>query len=78
MSSDEPGPSATPAYDDLPGVWTASDPLADLTGMNMFTDEIDNIDASDWDVDSDSLWGSDDGTAAIDPGDGLFDTDFPI
>jgi len=49
----------------------------DISGANMFTDEIESINASDWDVDSDLLWGSDTAEAGIDIGDGVFDTDFP-
>jgi hypothetical protein len=53
------------------------DEPGDLSGMNMFTQEIENVDASDWNVDSDSLWGGEEPDTGVDIGDGLFDTDFP-
>lgn len=53
------------------------DEHADLSGMSMFTQEIENVEASDWDVDSDSLWGGEGPDLGVDIGDGLFDTDIP-
>ena len=72
MSSDEFGRTGEPGLGDEP--W---DEPGDLSGMNMFTQEIENVDASDWKVDSDSLWGDEEFDVGADAGDGLFDTDFP-
>lgn len=69
MSSDALGPFDTPSD---------GDETYDISGANMFTEEIENINASDWDVDSDLLWGDDGAEATVDIGDGVFDTDFPI
>lgn len=76
MSNDAFGLFGTPSPDDDgPG---ADFTGADIFGANMFTEEIEGIDASDWDVDSDLLWAGDGAEATIEIGDGVFDTDFPI
>lgn len=49
----------------------------DISGANMFTEELENINTSDWDIDSGQLWGDDGEDAAIDVGDGAVDSDFP-
>lgn len=80
MSSDEFGrPGDAGLTDEPPGqLWDEpDDAFADLTGMNMFTREIENVEASDWDVDSDSLWGEEDAGLGADIGDGTFDSDLP-
>lgn len=76
MSNDVFGLFGTPSPDDDAPDDDAPD--IDISGANMFTEEIENVDASDWDVDSDLLWGNDGAEATIDIGDGVFDTDFPI
>ncbi|MGP6170837.1 hypothetical protein ACTU6U_01515 [Microbacterium sp. A196] len=75
MFHDEPDPIDETGSDGA--AWNNSDAaFSDPTGMKMFAEEIDNVDVSDWDVDSDSLWG-DEGTNPIaDIGDGTFDIDF--
>lgn len=84
LSSDEP--SAQPAdpdesFDD--GGWDAdladalSDPTAgDPTVGNLFTAEIENVNASDWDVDTALIWGDEGGDPIVDGGSAGFD--FPL
>ncbi len=60
------------------GTPSDGDETYDVSGANMFTEELENINASDWDVDSDLLWGDDGAEGTVDIGDGSFDTDFPI
>ena len=38
-----------------------ADPFADPAAANLFSAEIENVNASDWDVDTDLIWGDDDG-----------------
>lgn len=71
MSSDEFS-RTEPGIDGA--LWDEPD---DLSEMNMFTQEIENVDASDWDVDSESLWGGEEPDTGVGSGDGLFDSDFP-
>ncbi|HET6672749.1 MAG TPA: hypothetical protein VFG92_05175 [Agromyces sp.] len=54
-----------------------SDPTAgDPTAANLFSDEIENVNASDWEVDAALIWGDDGGDTVIDGGSaGL---DFPL
>ncbi|MGO2746139.1 hypothetical protein [Microbacterium sp.] len=76
MSSDELEP--TGASGSGGESWNEPDDASpDLTGMNMFTEEIQNVDASDWDVDSNSLWGDEGTDIVADIGGGPFDIDFP-
>ncbi|GAA1532917.1 hypothetical protein HD600_001949 [Microbacterium ginsengiterrae] len=76
MSSDELGGTGSSGFDDEP--WEGpADPFADPSGLNAFTQEIENVDASDWDVDSDSLWGDTGVDTVIDDDGGTFETDFP-
>lgn len=84
LPSDEP--SAQPgdpdqAMDD--GGWDAdvagalSDPTAgDPTAGNLFTAEIENVDASDWDVDTALLWGDEGSDPIVEGGSAGFD--FPL
>ncbi|MFD4420532.1 hypothetical protein ACFWN7_03380 [Agromyces sp. NPDC058484] len=54
-----------------------SDPTAgDPTAANLFTAEIENVDASDWDVDTELIWGEDGGDAIVDGG--SLGLDFPL
>ena len=47
MSSDGAGwPTDSPADQD-----------SDVSGVNLFTEELTNVDASDWDFDTAALWG---------------------
>ncbi|HCS59976.1 MAG TPA: hypothetical protein DIW46_01055 [Microbacterium sp.] len=81
MSHDAFGLFGTPSPDDNAPDDDALDdnaPDIDISGANMFTEEIENINASDWNVDSDQLWGDGVAEETIDIGDGFFDTDFPI
>ncbi len=80
MFSDEFGPTGDAGFADEQSdePWDESDDaLADLTGMNMFVREIENVETSDWDVDSDSLWGEEGVITAVDIGDGAIDSDLP-
>jgi hypothetical protein len=59
------------------GVWgDGSGEAADPTATNLFSAEIENVNASDWDIDADSIWG-DDGEADVDDG-GAIGLDFPL
>jgi len=53
-----------------------TDPATDPTGANLFSSEIENVNASDWDIDTALIWGdeSDDAPA----GDSGMDLDFPL
>jgi len=80
MSSDEFGRPGDAGIGDEPPdeLWDEPDAaFADLSGMNMFVREIENVETSDWDVDSDSLWGEEGAATGADIGDGTFDADFP-
>jgi hypothetical protein len=57
--------SADPWGDDL------ADPFADPASANLFSAEIENVNASDWDVDTASIWGDEAGSADIDGGEAL-------
>ena len=39
------------------------DPFADPASTNLFSAEIENVNASDWDVDTNLIWGDDGGDA---------------
>ena len=59
--------SGSPADDDLDvDVWDDDAEAGTDLAPNLFSDEIESLDASDWDVDSTLIWG-DQGDAA-DPG----------
>ena len=47
------------------------------TALDLFSAEIENVDASDWDFDADLIWGDDGGDAAVDGG-GTAEPDFPL
>jgi hypothetical protein len=53
-----------PAEDVLEGDPWGADP--DAMTANWFSDEIENVSASDWDVDAEQIWGDDDTGAAAD------------
>ena len=76
---DVPEPSAD--ADDAPGAdaWNVdfADPFADPATANLFSAEIENVNATDWDVDADSIWGDDVGSDAVDDG-GVTGLDFPL
>jgi hypothetical protein len=73
-------PGDPPAGSDV-GV-SGEDPWDELAGgnpavPNLFSAEIENVDASDWDFDTDLIWGDDGGNAVVDDG-GIADPDFPL
>ena len=49
----------------------SADPFADPASANLFSAEIENVNASDWDIDTASIWGDEAGDADIDGGDTL-------
>jgi hypothetical protein len=68
---DPPGDLDDDAFDD--GVWDAdfAESLIDPSAANLFTAEIENVNASDWDVDTALIWGDDGGDDAVDGGETL-------
>jgi hypothetical protein len=76
---DVPEPSADP--DDALGAdaWDTdfSDPFADPATANLFSAEIENVNATDWDLDADSIWGDDVAGDAVDDG-GVTGLEFPL
>lgn len=50
---------------------------SDFAGADFFH-EIENVSASDWDVDSDALWGAIGGDHVIEIGDDAIDPDIPM
>lgn len=80
MSSDAangrgPADDVPPAADDVAsggGLWADDlpDAFGDAATMNWFSDEIENVSASDWDEDTAQIWGDEDGgSATVDGGD---------
>ena len=61
---------ADPWGDDL------ADPFADPTVGNLFSAEIENVSASDWDIDAARIWGDGD-DQAVEDGGGI-GLDFPL
>jgi len=64
--------------DDAVVAWSpAEEAVEDDPFANAFTEELENVAASDWDVDADALWG-DDATfdVGMDPGAAAYD--FPV
>ena len=55
-----------------------TDPFADPAATNLFSAEIENVNASDWDVDTDLMWGDDAGSATIDDGGETLGLDLPF
>jgi hypothetical protein len=53
-----------------------SDAFADPASSNLFSVEIENVNASDWDIDTEAIWGAD-GQQAADDG-GVIGLDFPL
>lgn len=68
-------PVGTPGAD--PWGLDFADAFADPAGANFFSAEIENVNATDWDVDADSIWGDDGGSDAVDDG-GIAGLDFPL
>jgi hypothetical protein len=61
------------------GVWDAEfTDLTDPPAGNLFTAEIENVNASDWDVDATLIWGDDDGSGLADDTGGGIAFDFPL
>ena len=72
-------PAEVPTADDASGanLWgDDADPFADPASVNLFSAEIENVNASDWDLDSSQIWG-DDGGDAVDGGD-ILGVDLPF
>jgi hypothetical protein len=63
---------AGPWGDDL------ADPFADPSSPDFFSAEIENVNASDWDIDADLIWGDDGGGAPIEDGDAGMGLDLPF
>jgi len=60
--------------DALVGWSTSEDVVDDDPLANVFTEEIENVAASDWDIDADVLWGEDSSLdIGMDPGAGAYD-----
>lgn len=61
------------------GDWGAdvADALSDPIAANLFTDEIEHVDASDWDVDTALIWGDEVDDQVVDDG-GDLGLDFPL
>lgn len=51
--------------------------LMDSAWTNLFSAEIENVDASDWDVDAALIWGDDGNDSVVDEG-GTSGLDFPL
>ena len=45
-----------------------ADPFADPASANLFSAEIENVNASDWDVDTGRIWGDDGERATVEDG----------
>ena len=73
----EPSADADDALGADPWGMDFSDPFADAATTNLFSAEIENVNATDWDVDADSIWGDDVGSDAVDDG-GVTGLDFPL
>lgn len=67
-----PAAAETAAQADVWETDADTDPIA-----SMFSDEIEDIDASDWDVDASRIWGDDEDATGIDDG-GVLGLDFPL
>ena len=52
-----------------------TDPFADPASANLFSAEIENVNASDWDVDAARIWGDDGEQGVVEDSGGL---DFPL
>ncbi|MET0829972.1 MAG: hypothetical protein ABWY26_10655 [Microbacterium sp.] len=53
-----------------------TDPFADPASTNLFSAEIENVNASDWDIDTARIWGEDGEQGAVE--DGGIGLDFPL
>jgi hypothetical protein len=72
----EPTDPAGHAFDSL---WGSDFADADPLAANLFSAEIENVNASDWNLDSDLIWGGGDGDHAVDDGGGgSIGLDFPL
>ena len=56
----------------------AADPFADPASANLFSAEIENVNASDWDVDTAAIWGDEVGGADFEDGGGALGLDLPF
>jgi hypothetical protein len=57
-------------------LWGADIP--DISGANLFTDEIENVDVSDWDIDASLIWGDDGEHPVVEDGGDAIGLDFPL
>ena len=62
-------PADTHESDADPWADALGDPFADPATANLFSAEIENVNASDWDIDTASIWGDEAGDTDIE-GDG--------
>ena len=69
-------PSAGDTFGEDPWSDDVTEALADPAGTNLFSAEIENVNASDWEIDTELIWG-DDGQAGVDDG-GSIGLDFPL
>jgi len=60
----EASADAGEAFDAHPWGEDFADPFADPASTDLFSAEIQNVNASDWDVDSDLIWGDDPGDSS--------------
>ena len=78
----EQPPMRRPTTDDAFGAdpWgdDSADPFADPASANLFSAEIENVNASDWDIDTASIWGDEAGDADIDGGGEALGLDLPF
>lgn len=70
-------PAETGAFGQDPWNVDFADAFADPAGSNLFSAEIENVHASDWDLDMDGIWGEDGGHSAVDV-DSVGGLDFPL
>jgi len=66
---------ADDAFDVDPWGDDFTDPFADPTATNLFSAEIENVNASDWEVDAARIWGDDAEQGVVEDSGGL---DFPL
>ena len=65
---EQPSADADDAFGADPWGDDFADPFADPASANLFSAEIENVNASDWDVDAARIWGDDAGSDAVDDG----------
>ena len=73
----EPEQPAGAAFDGDLWADEVADALGDPVAANWFSAELENVNASDWEVGAELIWGDDEGDAAGDADAGL-GLDFPV